>query len=109
MASGIKNRKILAGKPPNPARPGRGRPPGSRNKITADLKDKLLPLEEKALARVGRLLNDPKTPPGVVVAAFELILAYRHGKPKPYVEPVRGAMPMSIVYMPGNGRDGAAS
>ncbi len=64
------------------ARPGAGRKEGSKNKITSELKDKLEPLENLGLKRLEEILRNKGTDQKILMAAIELVLAYRHGKPK---------------------------
>ena len=64
------------------ARPGAGRKQGSKNRITSELKDKLEPLENLGLKRLKEILQNKSTDQKILLGAIELILAYRHGKPK---------------------------
>ncbi len=75
------------------ARPGAGRKHGSKNKITSELKDKLEPLEDLGLKRLKELLQDKATDKKILVGVIELVLAYRHGKPKQEVFNPEGGPP----------------
>ncbi len=68
------------------ARPGAGLKQGSKNKITSELKDKLEPLENLGLTRLEEILKNKGTDQKILMAAIELVLAYRHGKPKQAIE-----------------------
>ncbi len=68
------------------ARPGAGRKQGSKNRITSELKDKLEPLEDLGLKRLEEILRNKGTDQKILMAAIELVLAYRHGKPKQAIE-----------------------
>jgi hypothetical protein len=61
----------------------RGRPKGSRNKLSFDLKAVMSgKMTEKAMRQLERMLEDPDTPANVRLKAVEVILAYGHGKPQ---------------------------
>jgi len=61
----------------------RGRPKGSKNKLSFDLKDVMAGrMTEKSMKQLERLLEDPETPHGARLKAIELVLAYGHGRPQ---------------------------
>lgn len=61
----------------------RGRPKGSRNKLSFDLKAVMSGrMTEKAMLHLEKVLEHPDTPENVRLKAIELILAYGHGKPQ---------------------------
>lgn len=61
----------------------RGRPKGSRNKLSFDLKDLMAgKLTEKAISQLQKMLEHPDTADNARLKAIELILAYGHGKPQ---------------------------
>ena len=61
-------------------RPGAGRPKGARNKIAAQVKELLAPLDSKAIDRLEKIIangNDREA-----LEAIRLAWEYRYGKPQ---------------------------
>ncbi len=61
-------------------RPGAGRPLGSPNKISREIRDTLACLDQPALDRLGTLIESEDE--AIAIRAVELCLAYLHGKPR---------------------------
>ena len=61
-------------------RPNGGRPRGSLNKSTLEIKQRLAPLGPPAIARVGKLIESADD--DLAFEACQLALSYLYGKPR---------------------------
>ena len=65
-------------------RPNAGRRAGTPNRITQEIRELLRPLNERAVARLGALLES--TDDTLAFKACELVLAYGFGRPRAAVD-----------------------
>jgi hypothetical protein len=65
-------------------REGAGRPTGTPNKISQQIRDALAPLDQPAIERLQKLIQSQDE--AVAIRAIELHLSYRCGKPRYQVE-----------------------
>ncbi|WP_343577951.1 hypothetical protein [Pseudomonas sp.] len=68
------------------AREGAGRPKGSQNKVTADIKAIAQSFGEEAIIGLIELTRNPEAPPAAKVAAWREVLDRGYGKAKQGVE-----------------------
>lgn len=67
-------------------KPGPGRPPGAKNKVTLEIKEASAVHGPKALETIVKLLTGAKVPAAVRLAAANSILDRAYGRPTLYVE-----------------------
>lgn len=67
-------------------REGAGRPKGSRNKVTADIKEIAQSFGQEAITHLVEIARDGDSPPAARVAAVKEILDRGYGKAKQQLE-----------------------
>jgi hypothetical protein len=67
-------------------RPGSGRRPGAKNKVTLALKEMANKYTEKALGVLVEIMQDPEAPHAARVSAANGVLDRGHGKPAISIE-----------------------
>ena len=93
-------------------REGAGRPKGSRNKVTADIKAIAQSYGEESIIGLIELSRDPETPAAARVAAYREVLDRGYGKAKQGIEmtgedggPVETVTRIELVALDGQGTD----
>lgn len=93
-------------------REGAGRPKGSRNKVTADIKAIAQSFGEEAIKGLIEISRDTKAPHAARVAAFREVLDRGYGKAKQGIEmtgedggPVETVTRIELVALDGQGTD----
>jgi hypothetical protein len=83
-------------------RPGAGRPKGSLNKATADVKQIAGVYSEKAIKTLAAIMDDEGAPAAARVAASNAILDRTYGKPTQSVDAsVAASAPLAVTYVAG--------
>lgn len=72
--------------PPGGKREGAGRPKGSRNKVTADIKEIAQSFGQEAITHLLEIARNGDAPPAARVAAVKEILDRGYGKAKQSME-----------------------
>lgn len=81
-------------------RPGAGRPKGSLNKATADVKVIAGEYSEEAVATLALIMRDAGAPAAARVSASNAILDRAHGKPTQSVDAsVTNTGPLAVTYV----------